>query len=145
MKYILPLFFLISSTVSYAQNDEQTLTDLIDEFLSKVDKKEMHDRFWADDLIYTSSSGSRFGKETIIAGFKESNNEDSETEKGPTYTAENTQVKILSAEIAIVAFKLVSINAEGARTEYLNSGTLQKRNGLWKVVNWQATKIPGDK
>ncbi len=47
--------------------------------------------------------------------------------------------------MAVVAFRLVGEmeTAEGVVTDhYLNSGTFVKRDGEWKVVNWQATKVP---
>ena len=34
-------------------------------FLSGVNDVDVHDQFWANDLIYTSSSGMRFGKSAI--------------------------------------------------------------------------------
>ncbi|MGI8436248.1 MAG: nuclear transport factor 2 family protein, partial [Chthoniobacterales bacterium] len=46
---------------------------------------------------------------------------------------------------AIVAFRLIGTTQKGEKTEvanYLNSGTFLKRDGQWKVVNWQATKMP---
>jgi hypothetical protein len=44
-----------------------------------------------------------------------------------------------------VAFRLVATTVHGDTTEvadYLNSGTFLKRTGQWRVVNWQATKLP---
>jgi hypothetical protein len=133
------LLITLTSHLLLAQDSEQQLRSLVDEFLEKVDSKEMHDRFWAEDLIYTSSSGTRFGKSQIMLGFDE---ESTTEEAGPRYSAEEVQVKLLSEEVAVVAFKLVSIDPTGERTEYWNSGTFQKRQDDWKVVNWQATKIP---
>mgnify|MGYP006266429193 CR=1 FL=1 len=136
------LFFLLITLTShllFAQDSEQQLRSLVDEFLEKVDSKEMHDRFWAEDLIYTSSSGTRFGKSQIMSGFDEENTTD---EAGPSYSAEEVQVKLLSGKVAVVAFKLVAVDRAGERTEYWNSGTFQWRDQSWKVVNWQATKIP---
>ncbi|QSE98860.1 nuclear transport factor 2 family protein [Fulvivirga lutea] len=138
------IFSICLFQTSFGQTDDKVvLTNLVNEFLSKVDSKEMHDRFWAEDLIYTSSSGKRFGKETIMSGFS-SSEEDSNSEPGPSYSAEDIQVNLLSNEVAIVAFKLVSLTSDGSISQYLNSGTFQKKKGLWKVVNWQATKIPGE-
>jgi hypothetical protein len=32
--------------------------------------------------------------------------------------------------------------SEPMTTYYLNSGTFVKRDGQWRVVNWQATRVP---
>jgi len=46
----------------------------------------------------------------------------------------------LWGDVAVVAFQLVNKDGESV-TNYLNSGTFVKRDGEWKVVNWQATKM----
>src|SRR4051794_9478680 len=46
------------------------ITNLLKEFLSNVDKLEMHERFWADDLIYTGASGAVKTKADIIKSMK---------------------------------------------------------------------------
>jgi ketosteroid isomerase-like protein len=136
------MLVLIASTVVTAQSaDEQDIRVLLDEFLAKVDQEQMHDRFWADELIYTGSSGRRIGKKDIMAGFQDTGSSD---EPKTTYTAEDVQIKVMG-EVAILAFKLVANTISGEETSissYYNSGTLQKQNGAWKVILWQATKIP---
>jgi len=132
--------------ISVAQNStsEQQLRTLLDEFLAKVDQEQMHDRFWAEELIYTGSSGRRIGKKDIMAGFQNPPSDETPT---TTYSAEDVQIRVID-DVAILAFKLVAkdITAEGTTTSsYYNSGTLQKQNGEWKVILWQATKIPADK
>lgn len=133
------LFILIGfSPVTQAQTAETEISDLLDEFLSKVSSKEMHDRFWSDDLIYTSATGKRFGKDSIMAGFKEDNSSQSGNNT-PRYSAEDKQIRVMG-ETAILAFTLVSKNTDGSTESYLNSGTFSKQDGLWKVILWQATK-----
>ena len=140
---LIGIAFFSSYSFGQSSNDKKDLEELVATFLSKVDSKEMHDRFWAEDLIYTSSSGKRFGKETIMEGFK-SESTDESNDSSPTYAAEEMQIQ-LHGEVAVVAFKLVSINPkDDSKSEYLNSGTFVKRNNKWVVVNWQATKIPID-
>lgn len=129
-------FFSLQS--AFAQDDKEALRSLVHQFLAEVDSKAMHDHFWAEDLIYTSASGKRHGKSTIMAGFT-SKNRASDNANSPVYTAEDIQIQ-LHGDVAVVAFKLVSTQTDGSRTEYLNSGTFVKRAEQWKVVNWQATK-----
>lgn len=136
--YSILILSLLISTVSLGQSkEEKELTNLLNEFLEKVDSKEMHDRFWGEDLTYTSSSGTRNGKESIMAGF--ANDDDTSDTSGPTYWAEDIEIKVFG-ELAVVAFKLMSKSPDGSNASYLNSGTFVKRKGNWKVVNWQATK-----
>src|SRR5262245_4807134 len=51
-----------------AAPDAEELTKLLRQFLEGASKNDLdaHNRFWADDLIYTSSSGRRLGKKDII-------------------------------------------------------------------------------
>src|SRR6202162_2433829 len=48
--------------------DAAELTKLLKDFLAGASRNDaaMHDRFWADDLIYTSSAGRRMGKGDIM-------------------------------------------------------------------------------
>ena len=145
MRYIAVLLLITlltacSPSSTNPEQDKKELTDLVNEFLEKVDSKDMHNRFWADDLIYTSSSGARFGKEQIMSGFKDESTSDDSTDNSSkmTYSAEDIQIQIYD-KTAVVAFELVGKTGE-TTLNYLNSGTFVKRNGIWVVVNWQATK-----
>ena len=133
---------------SPAAPDAAELTRLLHQFLKGASDNDLaaHQSFWADDLIYTSSSGRRMGKADIIRDV---------TAEGPAKAGEETTV--FTAEdiriqqydtTAIVAFRLVGTTSKGDKketSEYLNSGTFLKRDGRWQVVNWQATKLPEKK
>jgi len=118
-------------------NDTEVLTQMLHNFLEGAsnNNREIHDNFWADDLIYTSSAGTRFGKAEIMAGF-ENNTEVSDTPK-TIFTAEDIQIKVFGA-MAVVAFRMKGTTGEAVQY-YYNSGTFLKRDGNWRVVNWQAT------
>ena len=110
----------------------------------------MHDRFWAEDVIYTGSSGTRRGKADIMRNVREEAAPKDGAQKNEaetaTYTAEDIRIQQYGTT-AIVAFRLVGTTKKGEATEvanYLNSGTFLKREGKWQVVNWQATKMPAD-
>jgi len=139
------LAFLFTTTSCVQENqetgDREELSSLLDEFLdgAAVDKT-IHDRFWAEDLIYTSSTGQRFGKDQIMSGFE---NDDSvePDENLPVYHAEDVDIR-LYGETAIIAFRLVSTvqDGEDIETSYnLNTGTFLKRDGVWEAVAWQST------
>jgi len=125
--------------------DEAELTRLLHEFLAGASRNDaaVHQRFWADELVYTGSSGRRIGKADILADLR---TPASPRPAGPgtTYTAEDIRIRQFG-EIAIVAFRLVGTSSNGGRTEvtrYLNTGTFLKRSGEWRAVAWQATKAP---
>ena len=63
---------LFTLCTSAAASDEQQLTDLLNEFLAGATRGDVatHERFWADDLIYTSSSGVRTDKARIVEGMR---------------------------------------------------------------------------
>lgn len=133
-----------SSPAPQPANAEAELTQLLRDFLAGASHNDaaMHDRFWAEDLIYTGSSGRRVGKADILRDVRAAapaKPEDPIT----IYTAEDIRVQQYG-DMAIVAFRLVGTTRKGDQTEvgnYLNSGTFLKRGGRWQVVNWQATKM----
>ncbi|MCI0389917.1 MAG: nuclear transport factor 2 family protein [Acidobacteria bacterium] len=125
--------------------DAGELTRLLNEFLAGASRNDAatHDRFWAEDLIYTGSSGRRIGKADIMR--------DMRTAPVPkpadptiTYGAEDIRIQQYG-DTAIVAFRLIGKTQKDGKivvTSYLNTGTFLKRNGKWQVVSWQATKMP---
>ena len=149
MKQVLSLaaVVLMLGLATHAQTpspDAGELTRLLKEFLDGASRNDaaMHDRFWADDLIYTGSSGRRVGKADIMRDVR------SAPARKPgdpttTYAAEDIRIQQYGTT-AIVAFRLVATTVKGGTsqaTNYLNTGTFLKRNGKWQVVSWQATKM----
>lgn len=140
-------FLVVAGLVAQPSNDRDNLENLLNDFLdgASVNDRAMHDRFWAEDLIYTSSYGERVTKEDIMNSLEhEEDNSDSEH---TVYHAENTDIRIYG-NTAIIAFKLIA-NTETKdgtkeQTEFYNTGTFLKREGEWKAVAWQATRIPED-
>jgi uncharacterized protein DUF4440 len=126
-------------------SDGAELTKLLKEFLAGASRNDAatHDRFWAEDLIYTGSSGRRIGKADIMR--------DARSAPAPkpgdpttTYGAEDIRIQQYG-DAAIVAFRLVGTTIKDGKTvvsNYLNTGTFLKRNGKWQAVSWQATKMP---
>jgi hypothetical protein len=145
---LLSLFgiLLVTALASHAAdtNDVDELTTMLHDFLAGSGEKQIHQDFWAEELVYTSSNGTRFGKADIMANFAAAKDEESEEADGPAtvYSGEDVQVQVYGTT-AIVAFKLVGTNADGSIAQtYFNTGTFLKRDGTWKAVAWQATMIP---
>jgi hypothetical protein len=126
--------------------DAAELTRLLNDFLDGASRNDaaMHDRFWAEDLIYTGSSGVRRSKADVMKGVRSAPAPKPGDPKS-VYSAEDVRIQQYG-DTAIVAFRLVNTAEKEGKTEvtkYYNSGTFLKRNGKWQVVCWQATKIPG--
>lgn len=125
--------------------DTADLTKLLQEFLAGAGRNDiaMHERFWADELVYTSALGRRKGKADIMRELRE---EAPAKPGGETvvYTAEEIRIQQYG-DTAIVAFRLVATaDKAGVKTvaNYLNTGTFLKRNGKWQAAGWQATAVP---
>jgi ketosteroid isomerase-like protein len=127
----------ISSPVRAQAEVSQALKN----FLAHVDDPAAHERWWADDLVYTGSSGAVKTKQEIVNSMRA----ESEKPKDPqapnaTFTAEDIKVSQYG-DVAVLTFRLVSDEA-GKKNYFRNTGVLQKRDGHWQVVAWQATKAP---
>lgn len=149
-RYILSIILFLLATVSLqaqAAPDAAELTRLLNEFLSGVSNPAVHDRFWADDLIYTRSAGVRTNKEEILKGLR-SAPAPKPGDPVTVYSAEDIRIQQYG-DAAVVAFKLVgnTTKADGTKTvtNNLNTGTFIKRKGKWQVVAWQSTIIPEPK
>jgi len=142
---ILPGLLLLLALPAVAADDRETLTALLGDFLARAGERAAHERFWADELVYTSSNGTRFGKAEIMQGFDATEDEasgEAPEESAVTYSGDNVDVRVYG-NTAIVAFRLVGTPADGSEPKYYyNTGTFLKRDGVWKVIAWQATIIP---
>ena len=121
--------------------DRAELHSLLDEFLANADVASAHERFWADDLVYTSSDGTRTDKASILAGMDAPVDG---AERGPAYSAADVDIRLYGTT-AVVAFRLVIAPPQGSDEPVrsnLNTGTFLKRDGVWKVVAWQSTRVP---
>ena len=128
-----------------AAPDAAELTKLLNDFLAGASRNDpvAHERFWADDLIYTRSAGRRISKADVMRDVRNAPAPKPDDPK-TVYTAEDIRIQQYG-NTAIVAFRLVATTeVDGARQvqNLLNSGTFLKRNGKWQVVNWQSTRMP---
>ncbi len=148
LKTVILLIMLTLGGYAQTAPDAAELTKLLNDFLAGASRNDaaMHDRFWAEDLIYTGSSGTRRGKMEIMRDVRSAPAAKPDDPKN-TYSAEEIRIQQYG-EMAIVAFRLVSTAEKDGKTEitkYLNTGTFLKRSGKWQVVSWQATRIPDQK
>lgn len=120
------------------------LTELLNYFLDGASRDDVkaHERFWSDDLIYTSSAGERTNKREILDSVRAGT--EAPNEPPVTYAAEDVRIRQYG-DTAIVAFRLVGTTGEGAeatKAYYLNTGTFLRRDSEWRAIAWQATKEP---
>jgi len=128
-----------------AASDSAVLTTMLNEFLAGASRNDVavHDRFWAEDLVYTGSAGRRVGKADILRDVRSA---PAPTPGDPVqvYTAEDVRVQPYGGT-AVVAFRLVETTTHDGKSvvnNYLNTGTFLKRDGRWQAVAWQATRMP---
>ena len=138
MRAIFITLLLLMSSTAYA-DDRAELTALLAEFLDGATRNDpaVHNKYWAEELIYTSSAGRRFGKAELMQGVN-SRGELPAAEISMRYSSEDLQI-LQYGDTAVVAFTLVGTSAQET-LRFLNSGTFVKRNGKWQAVNWQATR-----
>jgi ketosteroid isomerase-like protein len=125
-------------------NTQEQVEKLLREFLAGVDTPAAHDRFWADDLVYTSAGGVRRSKAEILKNVTEGASKPADPKEPKTTFAAEDVVVHDYGDFAIVNFQLVAHADESGKPQtqnYRNTGTLRKQNGEWKVIAWQATKI----
>ncbi len=140
---ILPL--RLSAQEAPAASPEQTRATIIkslNDFLSHNTDPTQHDRFWADDLVYTTSGGKVKTKPEIMKSLADAAKPGApKVEARTTYTAEDVLVRIYG-DTAALTFRLVALNTDGSTSTYRNSGTFLRRHGTWQVISWQSTKEP---
>ena len=140
------LVVIASSPAQQNAPDAAELTKLLNDFLAGASRNDaaVHDRFWADELIYTGSGGRRRGKTEIMHDVRSENEKPKADEPPTTYTAEDIRIQQFG-DTAIVAFRLVGKSEKDGQLDvkqYLNTGTFLKRKGEWRVIAWQATVLP---
>jgi hypothetical protein len=123
------------------------VTALLQEFLSKVTSPAMHQRFWADDVIYVSNAGVVRTKADILKGMKaeepaapEGGGAAAPAAPGGGYSAEDVVVRQFG-ETVVLNFRLAQHTAGQPDTSFRNSGVFVQRDGRWQVVSWQATRV----
>src|SRR5689334_16762183 len=139
------LLLLVTSISAQTAPDAAELTKLLNDFLAGASRNDavVHDRFWADDLIYTRSAGRRVNKAEVMHDVH-STPAPKPTDPKTVYTAEDIRIQQYG-DTAVVAFRLVATTETGGVkyvANLLNSGTFVKRDGKWQVVNWQSTRMP---
>ena len=136
------LFLTTGAAAQDAAPDVAELKRLLAWFLDGASRNDVavHERFWAEELVYTRSAGVRTNKAEILADVRKG----ADPAEPPTaYSAEDVSVQQYG-DTAIVAFRLVGkLGGDSPETQnFLNTGTFLRRNGEWRAIAWQATRMP---
>jgi len=130
-----------SVALATTEHDRQQLQALLHDFMlgASSNDRSVHERFWADDLVYTSSSGERFGKQHILDGLAAAADD---TEPTAQYRATEVNIRLLDEDIAVITFVLVADLPDQSQQRYLNSGVFTRhgKDGHWRASIWQATR-----
>jgi len=132
------LALLLTAIAPLAADQEAELEAALRAFLAGADQRSVHETFWAEDLIYSSSAGERFGKSDILAGFEQA---PADSPAGPSYGAEDLTIRIFG-DLAVATFRLTADDRGERIGEYFNTGVFRREAGRWKAFTWQATRIP---
>ncbi|HEX7295580.1 MAG TPA: nuclear transport factor 2 family protein, partial [Pyrinomonadaceae bacterium] len=126
--YLTALLVLVASIKIVAQSpapDAAELTKLLNDFLAGASRNDaqVHDAFWADDLIYTRSAGARVNKAEVMRNVR-SAPPPKPTDPKTSFTAEDIRIQQYGST-AIVVFRLVATTERDGTTQVanlLNSG-----------------------
>ncbi len=118
------------------------LTSRLNAFLDAAGHgdREVFDRFFADDVVYTRSAGVTVDKSEIMKNVGRS---DPGAAKS-TFSADDVTIHDYGTT-AIVNFRLIAQSEKDGKTDtshYRNTATFLKRDNGWQVVAWQSTKVP---
>ncbi|NEP62531.1 MAG: nuclear transport factor 2 family protein [Symploca sp. SIO2G7] len=156
IQLVLILLFCLTAQAPKAHNAQSTeaVEAALINFLSGASNSDarVHDHFWAEDLMYTSSSGERFGKARIMAGLNTLDTSETSAAEpvALAYFAEDIVIRFEN-ELALLTFTLVAESPDESGTKtiqrYYNSGVLKNtaardQPAHWQAVLWQATRIP---
>ncbi|RUO20911.1 nuclear transport factor 2 family protein [Aliidiomarina iranensis] len=143
---LLVLISLSLSMPALAQStaDFKQLEPTLKRFLegASANDAEIHDAFWHADLTYTSSSGTRFGKQQLMEGVFSAGPAEQIEGFWQSYSAENFSYKAFG-DLVVINFVLVSeteSNAGYGREEFYNSGVMLWQDNRWQAINWHATR-----
>lgn len=133
---------LIALPLKAAEFEAQALRETVTQFLARVSAGDasVHREFWAEDLVYTSAAGRRFGKVELLAGLASAD---------PAAPATRFSARELSVRfeqgVALVEFRLIAESDGEPEQSFFNTGVFRRsEDGRWQAFAWQATRASVD-
>src|SRR5438270_11467517 len=103
--------FASLATEPVGPSPQDEIVSLLNEFLAQVDDPAMHERFWADDLVYVSAAGVVRTKAAILDSMRGGETPGTRGhqpgEPRSTFSAEEVKVRPLAADVAVLNSRLV--------------------------------------
>lgn len=142
-RVVTAMILLMSCLWAQGNSTEQQVTKMLRDFLAAVPRgdRQVFDKFFADDVIYTRSAGVTVNKAEIMKNI----DVHAANEPSASYEAEDITVHPYGDNLAIVNFRLLMHRTKDGKQETArlrNTGTFLRRNGRWQVVAWQSTRVP---
>lgn len=116
---------------------------VLKQFLAHVSDPAMHEKFWADDLVYVSSNGKLRTKPEVVNAVRIEASQPAPP--ATSFAAEDISVRNYGS-IAVVHFTLVAHEGppagpkhEGETRRFRNCGIFQHNHAGWQAVSWQST------
>src|SRR5687768_11693506 len=99
------LLLLASTALAQTAPDAPELTKLLNDFLAGASRNDpaMHERFWAEDLIYTRSAGRRVSKADIMRDLRNAPAPKPDDPK-TVYTAEDRKSTRLNSSHGYISY-----------------------------------------
>jgi hypothetical protein len=128
------------------KDTEAQVVSVLKQFLANVGDPAVHESFWADDLVYVSSSGKLRTKPEVVNAVRIEAKQPASP--ATSFTAEDITVRGYGL-IAVVNFTLVAHEGppagprhEGETRRFRNCGVFRRNNTGWQAVSWQSTFAP---
>src|SRR6266568_5942278 len=119
MKRTLAICAVLLPLLSAAADTGTEIASLLDEFLAKVDDPAMHDRFWADDLVYVGAGGAVRSKAEIMKSVTEeaakAKADSAKKDDSASYKAEDVKIRQYG-DVCVLNFRLAA--SSGNTTSY---------------------------
>lgn len=132
-----------------SMQQEETIsqvTALLKDFLANVKDPAMHEKFWAEDVVYVSSTGKLRTKQQIVSSVRAEAAEPASP--ATSFAAKDITVRAYGS-VAVVNFTLVAHEGppsgprhEGETRHFRNGGVFRRGAQGWQVVSWQSTAAP---
>ncbi len=135
--FMLPVLLFLASVAVLAQGkaEEQAVLKLEEQWVTALVKADtaVLEKLYADDLVYTHSSGAVDTKATYIDSLKTGKT------KYESLNRDDIKVKLYGATALVTCHAIVKVNNNTINLRYVH--IYVKEKGAWRMVMHQATRL----
>jgi hypothetical protein len=125
---------------STSRSEAAEIAELLRGYLAHAQERSANERFWAEDVIYTGSTGHRTDKAGILQALAAAS---AVAPRGQVQRHEAEALQLHEyGDAAVAAFTLVATSQQGntvTTNRHLITAVFIKRQHLWQAVSWQST------